>query len=105
MKLKDKVAIVTGGARGIGAAICRRYAEEGARVVVTDRLGHEAERLAAEIGNGAFAVALEVTDRASIDALVATAASIFSSTMPQRSTWRRCWRSPRRAMTGCSRSM
>lgn len=33
-KLKDKVAIVTRGARGIGAAICRRYAEEGARVVV-----------------------------------------------------------------------
>jgi NAD(P)-dependent dehydrogenase (short-subunit alcohol dehydrogenase family) len=76
MKLKDKVAIVTGGARGIGAAICRRYAEEGARVVVTDRLGHEAERLAAEIGNGAFAVALEVTDRASIDALVDTTVKV-----------------------------
>ena len=71
MKLKDKVAIVSGGARGIGAAICRRYAEEGARVVVTDRLGHEAQRLAEEIGNGAFAVPFEVTDRASIDNLVA----------------------------------
>ena len=71
MQLKDKVAIVTGGARGIGAAICRRYAEEGARVIVTDRLGHEAQGLAAEIGNGAFAVPLEVTDLASIDNLIA----------------------------------
>jgi NAD(P)-dependent dehydrogenase (short-subunit alcohol dehydrogenase family) len=72
MKLKDKVAIVTGGARGIGAAICRRYAAEGARVVVTDRLGKDAQKLAEEIGNGAFAVPFEVTDKASIDNLVAT---------------------------------
>src|SRR5690606_7144272 len=70
MKLRDKVAIVTGGARGIGAAICRRYAAEGARVVVTDRLGQQAQALADEIGNGAFAVPLEVTDLASIDNLV-----------------------------------
>jgi D-sorbitol dehydrogenase (acceptor) len=70
MKLKDKVAIVTGGAGGIGAAICRRYAEEGARVVVTDRLGIEARALAAEIGNSSFAVALDVSSRTSIDELV-----------------------------------
>ncbi len=38
MKLEGKVAIVTGGARGIGAAICRRYADEGARVAVADML-------------------------------------------------------------------
>ncbi len=72
MKLRDKVAIVTGGARGIGAAICRRYAAEGARVVVTDRLGDEAARLATELGNGSFGVALEVTDRTSIRNLVDT---------------------------------
>jgi NAD(P)-dependent dehydrogenase (short-subunit alcohol dehydrogenase family) len=71
MRLKDKVAIVTGGARGIGAAICRRYAAEGARVVVTDRLGTQAKALADEIGNGAFAIPLEVTERGSIDNLVA----------------------------------
>jgi NAD(P)-dependent dehydrogenase (short-subunit alcohol dehydrogenase family) len=64
------VAIVTGGARGIGAAICRAYAAEGARVVVTDRLGVEAQKLAAEIGNGAFGVSFEATDRDSIDNLV-----------------------------------
>ena len=70
MKLKDKVAIVTGGARGIGAAICRRYADEGARVVVADLLMDEARGLAAEIGRGAFAVELNVARQASIDAAV-----------------------------------
>jgi len=70
MKLRDKVAIVTGGARGIGAAICRRYAAEGARVVVTDRLGTQASALADELGNGAIAIPLEVTDMASINHLV-----------------------------------
>ena len=48
MKLAGKVAIVTGGARGIGAAICRRYAAEGARVIVADRLEQEAGALAAD---------------------------------------------------------
>jgi NAD(P)-dependent dehydrogenase (short-subunit alcohol dehydrogenase family) len=38
VKLEGKVAVITGGARGIGAAICRRYAEEGARVAVADIL-------------------------------------------------------------------
>ncbi len=70
MKLEGKVAVVTGGARGIGAAICRRYADEGARVAVADILKGEAEALAREIGRGAFGVGLDVTQRASIDAMV-----------------------------------
>jgi len=70
MKLKDKVAIVTGGARGIGAAICERYAAEGARVAVADILEKEASATAAAIGHGAFPVRLDVADRASIDAMV-----------------------------------
>ena len=101
MKLERKVAVVTGGARGIGAAICRRYADEGARVAVADILADEAEALAREIGRGAFAVPLDVTRRASIDAHGrarrggAQAASTFWSTTPRSSTWRRCSRSPR----------
>jgi NAD(P)-dependent dehydrogenase (short-subunit alcohol dehydrogenase family) len=47
MRLESKVAVVTGGARGIGAAICRRYGEEGARLAVADILADEADALAA----------------------------------------------------------
>ncbi|MCB1832005.1 MAG: SDR family NAD(P)-dependent oxidoreductase, partial [Geminicoccaceae bacterium] len=68
MRLEGRTAIVTGGARGIGGAICRRYAGEGAFVVVADILADEAAMLAAEIGG--MAVALNVTDRKSIDAMV-----------------------------------
>lgn len=70
MRLEGKVAIVTGGARGIGAAICRRYADEGACVAVADILADEAEALAREIGRDAFGVRLDVTQRASIEAMV-----------------------------------
>ncbi|HJS87491.1 MAG TPA: L-iditol 2-dehydrogenase [Acetobacteraceae bacterium] len=72
MKLKDKVAIVTGGARGIGAAICARYAEEGARVVVADLREADAKAAALAIGGGALGVEVDVTDQGSIDRLVAT---------------------------------
>jgi D-sorbitol dehydrogenase (acceptor) len=70
MRLESKVAVVTGGARGIGAAICRRYGEEGARLAVADILADEADALAAKIGREAFGVQLDVPDRASIDAMV-----------------------------------
>ena len=74
MRLKDKVAVVTGGARGIGRAICARYAEEGARVVVADLDAAEATAAASSIGRGALGVALDVTDQGSIDRLVETVA-------------------------------
>jgi NAD(P)-dependent dehydrogenase (short-subunit alcohol dehydrogenase family) len=55
MKVADKVVVVTGGAHGIGAALARRFASEGARaVVVSDIDGREAERVAAEIGGVAM---------------------------------------------------
>jgi NAD(P)-dependent dehydrogenase (short-subunit alcohol dehydrogenase family) len=72
MKLKDKVALITGGARGIGAAIADRYIAEGARVAIADISLTQAEETAARYGDKAFAVALDVTKVTSIDAAVDT---------------------------------
>lgn len=69
--LKDKTAIVTGGAGGIGAAICRRLAEEGAKVGVFDLRADAAEKVAQDIGNGASAHVCDITDLKSVEAAVA----------------------------------
>ncbi|MBI2718957.1 MAG: L-iditol 2-dehydrogenase [Rhizobiales bacterium] len=71
MRLKDKVAVVTGGARGIGRAIVEGYAREGARLAIADIEHDVAVAAAREIGNGSFAVPLDVTRKDSIDAMVA----------------------------------
>jgi NAD(P)-dependent dehydrogenase (short-subunit alcohol dehydrogenase family) len=70
MKLKDKVALVTGGARGIGAAIADRYVAEGARVAVADISAAQAQETAKRHGDKGFAVLLDVTKSASIEAAV-----------------------------------
>jgi acetoin reductase-like protein len=73
MRLEGKVAIVTGGAQGIGRASALRFASEGASVVVADLQGDGANAVADEItGNGgkAFGIAVDVRDRARAQAVV-----------------------------------
>ena len=70
LPLKGKVAVVTGGARGIGRAICERYAVEGAKVVVADLNLDEAQKTAAGLGESAFALRLDVTAQGSIKNMV-----------------------------------
>ncbi|MGN6287253.1 MAG: glucose 1-dehydrogenase [Afipia sp.] len=76
MRLKNKVAIVTGGASGFGAAIARHFVDEGAKVVILDLNGEGAARVAGNTGQ-AVAVTGDVTKRADIDRAVATAVETF----------------------------
>jgi NAD(P)-dependent dehydrogenase (short-subunit alcohol dehydrogenase family) len=71
MRLKGKTALITGSARGIGAAIAEAYVREGARVCVADILEHDAKATAQRIGNDSFGLRLDVTKQDSISACVA----------------------------------
>jgi sorbitol-6-phosphate 2-dehydrogenase len=72
--LENRIALVTGGAQGLGAAICHRLAREGAHVAVADLNLEGAQRTAAEIreqtDRRALAVAVDVTDEAQVQAMV-----------------------------------
>jgi NAD(P)-dependent dehydrogenase (short-subunit alcohol dehydrogenase family) len=78
MDINAKVAVVTGGASGIGAAIARRFSAAGARGIVVADLQHaRAESVAREIGDRAVAVRCDVAVEADIQALVETARAKF----------------------------
>ncbi|POY03048.1 oxidoreductase [Mycobacterium kansasii] len=70
--LADRVAVVTGGGGGIGAATSRLFAEHGARVVVADIDPDLAQQTVAEIGDPAFAVVTDVRDAGQVRALART---------------------------------
>jgi NAD(P)-dependent dehydrogenase (short-subunit alcohol dehydrogenase family) len=72
MRLNGKTAIITGGARGIGAALAAGYTREGARVCVADIELEKARETAERLGNGSFAFHLDVTKLSSIEACVNT---------------------------------
>ena len=76
MRLAGRVAVVTGGGRGIGRAIARRFAAEGASVVIAQRDKATLERTAAEIrdsGGAALPVPTDVSQEAQCDSLIARA--------------------------------
>ena len=70
-KLDDKIAIVTGAGQGIGRAIATKLAAEGATIVVTDLNEGTAKETADGLGNGSIGLQLDVTDRDSVNAIVA----------------------------------
>lgn len=70
MRLRDRVAIVTGGASGIGKATAVTYAREGAKVVVADVNAELGQAVAQSLGPEAMFAKLDVTDRAAVQAFV-----------------------------------
>jgi NAD(P)-dependent dehydrogenase (short-subunit alcohol dehydrogenase family) len=80
MRLKDKVAIVTGAAGGIGLACAQRFAAEGAKVILSDVSVAQGERAAEALqatGADALFIACDVGDKAEVDALVAGTLAAF----------------------------
>ena len=71
MQLKDKVAVVTGGASGFGEGMARRFVAEGAQVVIADINAEGGETLAKELGRRARARTTDVSNDASVKALAA----------------------------------
>ena len=90
MKLNDKVAVITGAARGIGKAIAERYVSDGAKVVLADLNEQGADAVAAAFGPNAIGRKLGVTDQASIDGTVAATVSRFGIDAGE-------WRAPKRS--------
>lgn len=63
MRLKGKVAVITGAGSGFGEGIAKRFAQEGAMVVAADINSEGAKRVADEIGGSAVAITADVTSR------------------------------------------
>ncbi|MDQ1599042.1 MAG: hypothetical protein QOD68_516 [Actinomycetota bacterium] len=76
-RLQDRTAIVTGGVGGIGLATARRFAEEGARVVVVDLADEKGAAVAAELGG--LYIRCDVTDAEQVDAMVARTIEAYGS--------------------------
>jgi 3-hydroxybutyrate dehydrogenase len=82
MRLKDKVAIITGAARGIGKEIAIVFAREGAKVAIADLDGKAADATARELdatGTRAIGVAMDVADEQQVDAGTAKVISTFGA--------------------------
>lgn len=76
-RLADKVAIITGGAAGMGEAHVRRFIDEGAKVVLTDVNVEKGQALAEKLGDNALFIEHDVTDEAGWEKVVAAAEETF----------------------------
>ncbi|MER7036180.1 SDR family NAD(P)-dependent oxidoreductase, partial [Streptomyces albidoflavus] len=79
MTLENKVAVVTGGASGIGEAVTRLFVERGARVVVVDLQQEAGDAVVAGLGDAVAFIRGDVSDRAVADRAVATAVERFGA--------------------------
>ena len=79
MRLQGKTAIITGGAKGIGAGCVRRLAAEGANVVIADIDEASGEALAAELGEAVIYVGTDISQRSTVEALLAAALDAFGA--------------------------
>ncbi|MFF3569198.1 glucose 1-dehydrogenase [Nocardia jiangxiensis] len=76
-RLEDKVALITGGAMGMGAAHARAFVAEGARVIIADLADQQGAQLAESLGDAAYFVHLDVTDAAQWDAAISDSVEHF----------------------------
>ncbi|MDA8210841.1 MAG: 3-hydroxyacyl-CoA dehydrogenase [Clostridia bacterium] len=79
MKLKDKVAVVTGGASGLGQATVERFVAEGAKVVIFDLNEEAAQALCRELGDNTAYAVVNVTDEASVEAGIQKTLAAFGA--------------------------
>src|SRR4051812_9601160 len=75
---KSLTVLVTGATAGFGAAVCRRFAEAGSRVVATGRRQERLEALARELGGSCYTAPLDVRDRRAVDRLIGTLPEPFA---------------------------
>lgn len=76
-RLNGKVAIITGGARGMGASHVRRFVSEGAKVIFTDILVEDGQALANELGENAKFMKHDVTNASDWERVIAEAEATF----------------------------
>ena len=113
MRLKGKSAIVTGAASGIGRAIAKKFATEGAHLVTADIDGSTAKTIAEEIradGGTAHSIATDITKRGDVYALTDTAIDYFgkvmcSSTKRAAASSNQSWTTARTTGSACSTSI
>jgi 3-oxoacyl-[acyl-carrier protein] reductase len=79
MRLKDKVALVTGAGSGFGRAIAETFAREGARIAVVDVVEKAAKETVAAISKGAIAIQCDVSNKASVEAAIKATLAAFGA--------------------------